>query len=249
MQAETELLDIEQAARFLKVSETSLRRWTNAGRLPCLRIGQRRERRFRRSDLIAFMESQPGSVPEVTAELATNGPETGEIRFREGDHVCGFYASELGRLKMALAFLSEEQQPGTVTFILGKPEARQPILLHLQRVRPDLERDLVDGTLVACDYQQSGRTQLDYFTELFSTAMGNGATSLRLLGDVSAVCGVVTDEELRDYESGYDALIARRFPIATMCQYDVRLFSGVALLNALKCHTSSLRFPPNRWLA
>ena len=53
------LLDIEQAARFLNVSETSLRRWTNDGRLACLRVGRRRERRFRRSDLLAFMENEP----------------------------------------------------------------------------------------------------------------------------------------------------------------------------------------------
>jgi excisionase family DNA binding protein len=39
-----ELLDIEQAARFLNVSETSLRRWTHAGRLACLRVGRRRVR-------------------------------------------------------------------------------------------------------------------------------------------------------------------------------------------------------------
>ncbi len=39
-----ELLDIEQAAQFLNVSETSLRRWTNAGRLACFRVGRRRER-------------------------------------------------------------------------------------------------------------------------------------------------------------------------------------------------------------
>jgi excisionase family DNA binding protein len=249
MQGETELLDIEQAARFLNVSETSLRRWTNTGRLPCLRIGQRRERRFRRSDLIAFMEAQPGRGRDETSDVASAAPESGECPFREGDHVCGFYGSELGRLKMALAFLGEEQSPGTVTYILGKPEARQPILLHLQRVRPELERDLVDGSLVACEYQQSGKAQLEYFTELFSAAMVNGATSLRLLGDVTAVCGVVSDEELRDYESAYDALIARRFPVVTMCQYDVRVFSGVALLNALKCHPTSLRFPAQRWLA
>jgi len=43
-----ELLDIGQAAAFLNVSEASLRRWTNSGRLVCLRVGQRRERRFRR---------------------------------------------------------------------------------------------------------------------------------------------------------------------------------------------------------
>lgn len=49
-----ELLDISEAAQFLNVSETSLRRWTNDGLLPCLRIGRRRERRFRRADLSGF---------------------------------------------------------------------------------------------------------------------------------------------------------------------------------------------------
>ncbi len=46
MSDRNELLDINQAATLLKVSETSLRRWTNAGVLPCLRVGLRRERRF-----------------------------------------------------------------------------------------------------------------------------------------------------------------------------------------------------------
>ena len=56
MQPDTaELLDIREAAAFLRVSATSLRRWTNAGQLPCLRIGGRHERRFRRADLLAFM--------------------------------------------------------------------------------------------------------------------------------------------------------------------------------------------------
>ena len=56
-----QLLDIQQAAQFLHVSETSLRRWTNSGRLACLRVGGKRERRFRRADLVAFMEHQPVS--------------------------------------------------------------------------------------------------------------------------------------------------------------------------------------------
>lgn len=59
MSDQEDLLDIKQAARFLQVSETSLRRWTNAGHLACLRLGRKRERRFRRADLLAFMEDQP----------------------------------------------------------------------------------------------------------------------------------------------------------------------------------------------
>jgi excisionase family DNA binding protein len=58
-----DLLDIKQAARYLQVSETSLRRWTNGGQLACLRVGLRRERRFRRADLLAFMEYQPARNP------------------------------------------------------------------------------------------------------------------------------------------------------------------------------------------
>ena len=42
----TELLNIKEAAAFLKVSEASLRRWTNAGKLACMRLGAKRERRF-----------------------------------------------------------------------------------------------------------------------------------------------------------------------------------------------------------
>jgi transcriptional repressor of dcmA and dcmR len=56
------LLDIKEAARFLRVSETSLRRWTNTGQLGCLRVGRKRERRFRRADLMAFLEHQPVRV-------------------------------------------------------------------------------------------------------------------------------------------------------------------------------------------
>src|SRR3979411_2766981 len=57
------LLDIGQAAAFLNVSEASLRRWTNSGRLACLRVGRRRERRLPREDLGGFLEGQ-------TSELA-----------------------------------------------------------------------------------------------------------------------------------------------------------------------------------
>ena len=59
-----DLLDISEAAQFLNVSETSLRRWTNDGLLACLRIGRRRERRFRRTDLLAFLE-QPTAAPSA----------------------------------------------------------------------------------------------------------------------------------------------------------------------------------------
>ena len=41
MRRETELLNIKQAAQYLNVSEISIRRWTDAGKLACLRVGGR----------------------------------------------------------------------------------------------------------------------------------------------------------------------------------------------------------------
>ena len=100
-----QLLDIEQAARFLNVSETSLRRWTNAGRLACLRVGRRRERRFRTADLLSFMESQPAvrEVPRLhfaPKDLAALLARYGLHGFRSwdlGEQIAEFAPAALGR--------------------------------------------------------------------------------------------------------------------------------------------------------
>ena len=66
------LLDINGAARFLGVSASSLRRWTNSGRLACLRVGGRRERRFRVADLVAFLQEQPAQSHEAALPPAAD---------------------------------------------------------------------------------------------------------------------------------------------------------------------------------
>src|SRR6202162_1609456 len=108
-----DLLDIGEAARFLNVSETSLRRWTNAGVLQCLRIGQRRERRFRRADLLAFMEHQPLRSPVTDSRPAadsTTRPLDDSITLTHGGHLCALFASELCRATLAVMFVLEGVQ-------------------------------------------------------------------------------------------------------------------------------------------
>src|SRR5207244_12625523 len=61
-------LTIAEAAEFLHVSETSLRRWTNRGHLRCFRVGVRGERRFLVEDLLEFVASGTGQQePPSTA--------------------------------------------------------------------------------------------------------------------------------------------------------------------------------------
>src|SRR5207247_2395297 len=105
MASDSELLDIAQAAALLRVSEASLRRWTNGGRLPCRRIGGRRERRFRRADLMAFLEGDAGETP--------------------ARHVCAFYASDLGRTRQAADLIGKRLDAGSVCILTAQRRARE----------------------------------------------------------------------------------------------------------------------------
>jgi len=47
--------------------------------------------------------------------------------------------------------------------------------------------------------------------------------------------GFSTVQEMLDYEVAYDSL-AKRLPVMTLCQYDVRRFDGVTIMGALQAH-------------
>src|ERR1700736_2743536 len=70
------LLTTREAARFLRASEASLRRWADAGLLPASRLGHRRARRFKEDDLLRFMGPRQGGPPPAPggAGWATAGP-------------------------------------------------------------------------------------------------------------------------------------------------------------------------------
>ena len=230
-----ELLDIKQAARFLKVSETSLRRWTNSGRLACLRVGYRRERRFRRADLLAFAEEQP-----VGAVARTERPQA------EGSHLCGLYASDLSRVNLAVAFLAEGLQPESVSYLAAEPDARGQILAHLERRRPSIKEDVEAGRLVLSQYAESAPAQLDFCETSFTAAAKAGARSLRLVGDVSGGLGKrLAPHELVEYEQNFEKL-RRRFGVDALCLYDVRYSSGLDVLDVLKVHRDVFRYPVER---
>jgi excisionase family DNA binding protein len=117
-----ELLDICEAAQFLNVSETSLRRWTNAGVLPCLRIGLRRERRFRGADLLAFME-QPAPTRHPTDgredPMRMQDSRDEPVSTIHGNHLCGIYGSDAGRLDLMVPFLLEGLRKKSVCFLVA----------------------------------------------------------------------------------------------------------------------------------
>jgi len=226
-----DLLDIKQAAQFLNVSETSLRRWTNSGRLACLRVGRKRERRFRRADLLAFAEKQPAGAPP-------------------GTHRCGLYASERSRATLAADFLADGLHPGIVNYLAAAPDARDEIVLDLERRRPALKSDIEAGRLVLLEYPEVAEAPAysEHWDGILSAARRAGAGSLRAVGDVSGGPALrLKRAEVLAYERLYGDL-TRRLRVAALCLYDVRHASGLDVLAVLQCHQDVFSHPGDRFV-
>jgi transcriptional repressor of dcmA and dcmR len=250
--ADAELLDIGQAAAFLNVSEASLRRWTNAGRLACLRVGQRRERRFRRDDLLGFLEGQASTIVPSGSPAAANGVSDGPASpgtISRGSHLCAVYSNDLGRTTLVVPFLLEGLNEGSVCFLVGPVRATSDILRNLKRKRPSIQDDVDAGRLIQSEYHLGPRAQVRYFRALLDKQIADGAQSFRIVGDLWGMRSRASEEALLEYEADYDRLIARRFPVVTLCVYDARRFSGVEILDALKGHRDTFRYPLERALA
>ena len=245
-----DLLDIKQAAAFLGVSETSLRRWTNSGQLACLRVGGKRERRFRRADLLAFMETQPVADATSRPEAGREHTVIAGIPVTFGTHLCALYGNDAGRTKLAVEFLFEGLRPGSACFLAASAEATGQILGRLERSRGSVQPEIDAGRLVLYKYCPTPQEQFDYWETHFVAAISAGATSLRVVGDMTSCLNAgMTLDEVMEYEAGYDRILARRFPLVTLCLYDVRRFESLEVLKALQGHSDMFRYPPERLLA
>jgi excisionase family DNA binding protein len=54
----SKLIDIEEAARILKVHKETLRRWDNSGKLKAVRVGSRKDRKYKAADIINALENR-----------------------------------------------------------------------------------------------------------------------------------------------------------------------------------------------
>lgn len=53
---ETKLISLREAARILGVNPETLRRWDNDEKLKAVRVGSRRDRKYKLSDIVQLLE-------------------------------------------------------------------------------------------------------------------------------------------------------------------------------------------------
>jgi transcriptional repressor of dcmA and dcmR len=248
------LLDIKEAAALLSVTETTLRRWTNTGRLACLRIGAKRERRFRRADLEALLEHQPSVArqdrPGVDhpGEAAFGAAVVAGVQIVHGTHLCSLYTSNTGRTRLAVGFLADGLDERSACVLAASTAASREVVAQLEQRHPRVRDDLSGGRLMVLDYETTGAEQIAAFERLIVGALRRGFRSIRLVGNVSEgkLGRRASLDEIVRYEVTYERELARRFPLVTLCQYDAREHSGIHVAGILKCHCDAFSYPLHR---
>jgi excisionase family DNA binding protein len=228
------LLNTEEAARFLRVSQASIRRWSDAGLLPARRVGRRRERRFAHADLVQFLGQRTGDPhPAPRALTVTVGGESIPLR----THLAPIYSTDLGGLRLAVPFLAEGLKAGQPCFLAATGAV-------LERYFKALGQDLIDvdaakrsGRLTIVGWPGATVAEaLANWERLFGKALAAGPTILRIVGEMACERTMFSsDVEMLAYEEAYEVMI-RRYPAVTLCQYDAREFSGEIILRVLKSH-------------
>ena len=227
----TKLLNTAEAAKFLRVSQASIRRWADAGLLPTRRVGGRHERRFTEPDLTQFLNRGSGSqAPESAINV-------GGVMVPTPGHLATFHSTDAGALRLTLPFLADGLRAGEPSFLV----AMDTILLRYEDALA--KQDDVDfgaatagGRFTVVRFQGTAEDAIALWERLFAGALSTGATRIRVVGEmVSERAMFPSEDEMLRYEEAFEVMF-KRYPGVVLCQYDVRAFGGSSILRALKAH-------------
>jgi excisionase family DNA binding protein len=214
------MLNTAEAARFLRVSQASIRRWADSGRLRADRVGGRRERRFRPEDLLALLESG-GSV-------SRNAVVVGGLAVSVPNHLAVVYTTDQGGMRLSIPFLADGLRMGEPGILVAQaPEFSRYVSALGERGERLLSVAFAGGTAEAAIGQWEGR---------LAELVAGGARTIRIVGEMASEREMFdSEEEMLRYEEAFE-LMSKRYPVVVLCQYDARRFSGVALVRAWKAH-------------
>ena len=245
------LLTTREAATFLKVSQASIRRWTDSGLLPASRVGRRRARRLREEDLRRFLEAGPGQNVAAADANPASTMVIQDVVVPLGSHLACFYTTDTGRLRLGLPFLRDGLLAGQSALLLrATPDVREQYFAALRNEGVDAAEAIRDGLLMLCpEVPGSAREQVARFEQLLTAASRRRPGPIRILAEVLAdveTVGSVTEHLV--VEQQVDALF-KRFPVVTICAYDARVFDGVTIVEALKLHSDIFGRQVGYWLS
>lgn len=243
-------LTITDAAKFLQVSETSLRRWTNNGTLRCFRVGGRNERRFLKEDLLAFMQKSDIQLDELESLNKTYSEPLTEMLsdiLSVERHVCLFFKSP------------EEQWQLIHPYIFEHLRASIPVLYIQDSTPPERLKELLDeagfhvkdllssGLFMVIPPEESylltGKFNIQRMLAFLEShilgAIAEGHDRILLTGEMTwSLPDKPGAENMMHYEALLNPLVDKYPGVTIVCQYDLKRFDGPSVLDLLLTHPS-----------
>jgi transcriptional repressor of dcmA and dcmR len=245
------LLNTAEAARFLRVSQASVRRWSDSGLLRARRVGRRHERRFTETDLKGFLS--PGRTTTAERSVSTaNGLFIGGTLVPLHSHVATFYNSDEGRLRLTIPFFREGLTSGQPCFLLARGDVLDAYIEALgDQDGIDLNEAVRDQRFTTAPGPGPGSTPesaVRFWEQILTRSLASGPALLRVVGEMSSVRkDFESDDPMIEFEVAFN-MIAKRLPTVALCQYDVREFDGDTIFRAIRAHTDLYEIPLGTFL-
>jgi transcriptional repressor of dcmA and dcmR len=132
---------------------------------------------------------------------------------------------------------------------VAQPEVSAQILARVRDVVPGVDIAIETGRVTLSQGSRRPLEMLTFFRQEFLDCSARGDGAIRVLGDMSCFMDRGAElDELMEFEHRYNQGIGRDFPVVSLCQYDVRRFSGLAVLQACRAHDDGLKFPLRSFL-
>jgi excisionase family DNA binding protein len=215
-------MNTREAAQLLRVSEASIRRWSDSGLLQGVRVGRRRERRFTEADLLAFVDRDPSTNQRISTVNIGGTP------LAIPAHLATFFSTDEGGLRLTIPFFAEGIRLGQPGILVAAGDLAERYVDALGET---------NGLFTVVAF--SGGTAMEAIAQWehkLASVVAKGPTVIRIVGEMASERTMfASEDEMLRYEEAFEVM-SKRYPVVVMCQYDVRQFDGMALLRALKAH-------------
>lgn len=239
----TPLLAIAEAAAFLNVGKATIRRWTDEGRLSCSRIGARGERRFRKVDLVDFVnESRTKSGTNTKSQLVFPVAErTGSSHHCIISDDVDAEWEVLG--KAILAALDQGAQVFVIEVSDRKKRLESLLKKHGLNKRRLLESHALNCVSIEDSYLLSGEFHWDravaFVESAILTAKARGFERVLIVGADAGTSQAENHrygDELKKYELALDAMLMRHPNASVLCPYTASVLSSQLMVQGFLTH-------------
>ena len=241
------LLNIEEAAQFLNISKTTLRRWTKLGKLPCSRVGVKGERRFLKSDLQACISAPAAPLDRLLVCNSSDPLAQLNAAAARGipRHVCLHFQGRDELWTMFRPYVLEHLAQGAPILYIHEEYSRADVCARIRAEGYDpeqLERDGLLRLLVPADAYLRADTfvperMLDFMEAAILAFRAAGHETVLISGEMTwYLMGTPGVEKMIDYECLLNKLLLRYTNVTIVCHYDSFRLNGAITLGALCSH-------------